>query len=168
MNLDCTIPSGAYELVQSFRYTNDPHPSLWAFAKRGNRGLLVLKAMQLTATIALGSIALISHSRRTAAKLYQDAVTLADTYTPFVTASPLQDPLERWAWTEACDARSILSLIIDGDTETATALGNAGLGCKEVSVAAELRTTLQLTILDILGSLHIRHGRLPCLRQSRC
>lgn len=121
----------AYKLLASFRPASEQHRSHAAFAKRGARGLVVLKAMQVTATFTLGLMAWDKKERATAAKRYEEALALAETHAPFVGTRQPTDALELWVWKDVRETRDNLKILVDTDVTHAAMLGDATVGRKQ-------------------------------------
>ena len=106
----------AYKLLRSFRPgAQKSHPRL----ERTPRGNILLKGMQITAGLTLGLLAWDKRDRATAAKLYREALDLAETHLPFTTLPQGVIGLELYVHNDLQETKTNLGILVMNDTKNA-------------------------------------------------
>ncbi|KAJ7755383.1 hypothetical protein DFH07DRAFT_822147 [Mycena maculata] len=113
----------AYSLVFSFRPTAPlrAHPQF-----KGTQGKRLLKAMQITASFALGIMAWEKGDRATTSKRYKEALDVAATEPAFNTMTPGLKHLDRVIAYEVQTIRENLAGLIQNDSITTSMIGSGG------------------------------------------
>ncbi|KAF8658429.1 hypothetical protein AX16_001980 [Volvariella volvacea WC 439] len=104
----------AYKLLHSFRASTDH--SFTRF--KSPRAQILLKAMQIEASFALGLLAWDKRDRATAAKRYQEVLDLVATHPPFMSVQPNVKYLERWIAVDVQEIKSNLFILTQNDKVT--------------------------------------------------
>lgn len=125
-NLSCGFPEeqapDAYRLLDSFRISSKKEHKQF----KSPRAKVLLKGMQIIASLTVGILAWDLKDRATAAKRYREALDLAATHAPFNGPPSSCTNLERWIATDVQATRENLAMLARNDEMNANVIAADG------------------------------------------